>query len=428
MKVHTNSLSPDKLCWKPIEQMTASSSNNHFSIGAAIRLTKSGNLAVVSVVADGPCGRAGVCKGDVVLAVDCQPVSSLDEIASRLALCSNRAKVCLTLRTAATSSVAEVTLHRVGSREKKSTAEVADSLRKIAASTASELPVNEKHEKQPVDSPGRRNRRALQELGNTSPRRSDSSDSSGKNSDWIVSFALGNNANGAQRMLRNSPSKSTAPLSSSVGLPAQISPKKGDAENALRECGGNVERAANLILTRIGHSQNHLVQAHHRSLSIPAPSSRTSCTESPPNPSNAAPVQVPKRNPQQHLLSDSPPPQSPSSSSSALAIASPTWPPSKRHAATRGGGGTWDAAHASTCMTTSPLPNISISPSSSSSSSSILLQSLSVSPSLNPVSLERCSPCAASCDRRAPSSCDSFSCEIQQVLNFLVLLVLENKC
>lgn len=403
--------------------MTSSSSNNHFSIGAAIRLTKSGNLAVVSVVADGPCGRAGVCKGDVVLAVDCQPVSSLDQIASCLALCSNRAKVCLTLRTAATSSVTEVTLHRVGSREKKSTAEVADSLRKIAASTAAELPVNEKR---PVDSPGRRNRRALQELGNTSPRRSDSADSSGKNSDWIVSFALGNNANGAQRILRNSPSKSTAPLSS-VGLPAQISPQKEDAENALRECGGNVERAANLLLTRMGHGQNQLVQAHHRSLSIPAPSSRTSCTESPPNPSNAAPVQVPKTNPQQHLLSDSPPSQSPSSSSSALAIASPTWPPSQRHAATRGGGGAWDAAHASTFMTTSPLPNISISPTSSSSSSSILLQSLSVSPSLNPLSLERCSPCAASCDRRAPSSCDSFSCEIQQVLNFLVFMVLENK-
>ena len=167
-----------------------------FSLGAALRATKSGRLVVVSVVSDGPCSRAGVQKGDVVMAVGGERVHTLDQVAARLALAGAQACISVTLRSAAGGGEAfDVMLHRCSSGEGKSTTDVAEALRKIAAlgpSPTAKMPASE--------SPGRRpgkarsagkaaSRAALQDVSNQAGRVQDL-DSDGRRS-WIVAIAPG---------------------------------------------------------------------------------------------------------------------------------------------------------------------------------------------------------------------------------------------
>ena len=105
-----------------------------FSLGAAVRSAKNGDLVVVSVIGDGPMGRAGVSKGDGLLALDGHRVSSLDEVAALLAACATRSSLVAAVRWAATGAEADVELRRdLSTGEKKSTGDVADVLRRIAA-------------------------------------------------------------------------------------------------------------------------------------------------------------------------------------------------------------------------------------------------------------------------------------------------------
>ena len=110
------------------------SSEKPFSLGAAIRAAKSGDLVVVSVLADGPTGLAGVRKGDVLVAIDGEHVSSLDDVARCLADRAAQTVISVTIRRATGEAIFR--LHRSSSGEKKSTADVADALRKIAAASS----------------------------------------------------------------------------------------------------------------------------------------------------------------------------------------------------------------------------------------------------------------------------------------------------
>ena len=174
-----------------------------FSLGAALRASKSGKLVVVSVVADGPCSRAGVRKGDVVVAVCGERVRTLDQVAARLALAGGQAHISVTLRSAARDGQTfDVVLHRAASGERKSTTDVAEALRKIAASPSAG--------KIAGDSPGRRerdaaakgasagsgsktsSRAALQAIGNQKARAQDlNCDEAGGQNSWIVAIAPG---------------------------------------------------------------------------------------------------------------------------------------------------------------------------------------------------------------------------------------------
>lgn len=73
-----------------------------FTIGAQVRAVNRGSdgstLVVVSIVPGGPCDRAGVCRGDTLLEVEGDRVSSLDSLAECMAALSHRVAVDIRLR------------------------------------------------------------------------------------------------------------------------------------------------------------------------------------------------------------------------------------------------------------------------------------------------------------------------------------------
>jgi len=166
-----------------------------FSLGAALRASKSGRLVVVSVVADGPCSRAGVQKGDVVVAVGGERVHTLDQVAASLALAGAQARISVTLRSAAGGGESfDVVLHRCSGGEGKSTTDVAEALRKIAArgpSPTAKIPASESPGRRPgkARSAGKAASRALQDVSNQAGRAQDL-DCDGRRS-WIVAIAPG---------------------------------------------------------------------------------------------------------------------------------------------------------------------------------------------------------------------------------------------
>lgn len=68
-----------------------------FCIDATITVLR-GGLSIYSVIEKGASARAGVCQGNMLLAIGGKAVSSLKEISSCLMLCRNDASVSLTLR------------------------------------------------------------------------------------------------------------------------------------------------------------------------------------------------------------------------------------------------------------------------------------------------------------------------------------------
>ena len=201
-----------------------------FALGAAIRAAKGGNLAVVSVVADGPCARAGVRKGDAVLAVEGEHIHSLDELANRLAFFAHEPFIAVTIRSARTGREADVLLHRLGASDKRSTGDVAEALRKIASSAGQSPRMRgvstdqqHRHSGQPVQAAA--SRTALQDISNdfVQPVIS-AANSSNDNASWIVSFAPGTSSEITPCTLQKSPGKTT---SRAGGSPAKKGSRSG---------------------------------------------------------------------------------------------------------------------------------------------------------------------------------------------------------
>ena len=201
-----------------------------FALGAAIRAAKGGNLTVVSVVADGPCARAGVRKGDAVLAVEGEHMHSLDELANRLALFAHEPFIAVAIRSARTGREADVLLHRLGTSDKRSTGDVAEALRKIASSAGQSPRIRKastdqqhRHSGQPVQAAA--SRTALQDIGNDFVQPGTSAaNSSIDNASWIVSFAPGTSSEITPCTPQKSPGKTT---SRAGGSPAKKGSRSG---------------------------------------------------------------------------------------------------------------------------------------------------------------------------------------------------------
>ena len=178
-----------------------------FALGAAIRATKGGALVVVSVVADGPCGRAGVRKGDAVVAVEGGRVQSLDELAGQLALFSLRPSISVTFRSARAGREADVLLHRLSS-DKRTTSDVAEALRRIASSPGAKKVSADAQgcvSGQVLQAVPGASRTALQEISNSFLQSGNCSNSD--NSSWIVAFAPGTAHESAPLARQKSPGK-----------------------------------------------------------------------------------------------------------------------------------------------------------------------------------------------------------------------------
>ena len=280
-----------------------------FSLGAAMRAAKSGDLAVVSVVENGPCGRAGVCKGDVVLAVDGERVLSLDQIASCLEIHGARAAITMTLRAAATGAETEITLNRSAI---KSSLDVAEALRQTAA-----VP--------PAPAPYQPNSKPLSE----SPRRARGAPTE----DRIQTQTL----SGKER-----------PSASSTALQAG---KNATTRTALQDMSNNLSLYAQqpedmknswIVEFAPGSAQK---SAHAKPK---CPGKKSSPAKSP----FANRVRFGKGD-TQHIFSNSSPTHS--STDTALTVASPSSPPPDHDAAFGGGhahlrGGGWDLAHVQVCV------------------------------------------------------------------------------
>ena len=213
-----------------------------FSLGAALRATKSGRLVVVSVVSDGPCSRAGVQKGDVVVAVGGERVHTLDQVAARLALAGDQARISVTLRSAAGGGeVLDVVLHRCSSGEGKSTTDVAEALRKIAAlvpSPTAKMPALESPGRRPGKARSAASRAALQDVSNQDGRALDL-DCDGRRS-WIVAIAPGC-GNAPSSRADGAAAAGGHQQHSATSVPANASPKRNLPNRHL--CAGSPDSA-----------------------------------------------------------------------------------------------------------------------------------------------------------------------------------------
>lgn len=281
-----------------------------FSLGAAMRAAKSGDLAVVSVVADGPCGRAGVCKGDVVLAVDGERVLSLDQIASCLEIHGARAAITMTLRAAATGAETEITLNRSAI---KSSLDVAEALRQIAAAP-------------PAPSPYQQNSKPFSE----SPRRARGAPTA----DRIQTQTL----SGKERL-------SASSTALQAGKTATTRTALQDMSNNLSLYAQQPEDMKNSWIVEFAPGSGAQKSAHAKPKS---PGKKSSPAKSP----SANRVRFGKGD-TQHIFSNSSPTHS--STDTALIVASPSSPPPDHNAAFGGGhahlrGGGWDLAHVQVCV------------------------------------------------------------------------------
>lgn len=222
-----------------LKDNSAADNDKPFALGAAIRATKSGDLAVVSVVADGPCARAGVRKGDVVKGVEGVKVHSLDEIAGRLRLFADMPCISVTIRSARAGREADVLLHRPKATDKRSTSDVAEALRRIASSAGqsscmtkgSTDPQHRELAKVRQNEPAA-SRSTLQDISNGFVSSGAGAKHGDDNESWIVSFAPGGSSENTTYTRQKSPGKKHSKAAGSPankGLKSGASPKKSSA-------------------------------------------------------------------------------------------------------------------------------------------------------------------------------------------------------